>query len=184
MEHFNDLGGLIHACPVPEPILGLVEPALITHWLMGLPRRHRPAAPASLTGLPQVCLGSGGQPAGEASCRRSQPRGLRGKAGEGKASFLPHRHLILQPWVRGAGGSAGQAEGTRTGQPDPVSPVPLVPSGPSTSTTSTASILVRRRRNSPDRCFTRAVSTNGWPKARPAAGCKPPARAGGTCHLC
>lgn len=38
--HLNYLGGLIHACPVPAPILGLVEPALMARWLMGLPIRQ------------------------------------------------------------------------------------------------------------------------------------------------
>lgn len=153
-------------------------------WLRGLPTRHRPAAPPSLTGLPQACLGSQRGAAGEAGCRRSQPRGLRGKAGEGKASFLPHGISSSSPGSEGARGAAGLAEGTRTGQPGPVSPLPMVPSGHLHQRYIHPQHFGGGRHNSPVRCFTRAVSTNGWPKARQAAGCKPPARAGGTCHLC
>ena len=63
------------------------------------------------------------------SCRRSQPKGLKGKAGEGRASFLPHGRLILQPWIRGTRRAAGLAGGAMTGQPGLVFPLPMVPAG-------------------------------------------------------
>lgn len=112
-------------------------------WLRGLPTRHRPAAPPSLTGLPQACLGSQRGAAGEAGCRRSQPRGLRGKAGEGKPSFLPHGHLILQPWIRGCTGGLqdwlrGQGQGSLVLCPH----YPWYHLDTSTSATSTHSTLV------------------------------------------
>lgn len=40
----------------------------------------------------------------QASCRRTQPKSLKGKVEGGRASFLPHGHLILQPWIRGTRG--------------------------------------------------------------------------------
>lgn len=168
------LFGRSHLC-LPcscKNILGLVEPALITRWLMVLPTRHRPAAPPFLADLPQACLGSGRGAAGEASCRRSQPRGLRGKAGVSKASFLPQR---CKGGCRTDGGDKDRAAWscvpTTRGAiwTPPRAPQPL-----------TASWWGETQLQG----FTRAVSTSGWPKARQAAGCRAPAGTGGTCHLC
>lgn len=44
------------------------------------------------------------------SYRRSQPKCPKGKAGEGRTSFLPHGHLILPPWIRGARGAAREGK--------------------------------------------------------------------------
>lgn len=50
-KELNNLGGLIHACPVLVAFLGLVQPALSTCWLVGLPTIHRPAAPRACPSL-------------------------------------------------------------------------------------------------------------------------------------
>lgn len=100
----------------------------------GFARSTQASSSSTPSSLPQACLSSGrgscamGQAwsavSSQPSSRRSQSKdlkglghhvqpgqlqenptkGLKGKAEGGRASFLPHGHLILQPWISGTRG--------------------------------------------------------------------------------
>lgn len=108
------------------------------------------------------------------SCRRSQPKCPKGKAGEGRTFFLPHGHLILQPWIRGTREAAGLPGRARTGQTGLAFPLPMVPAGHLHKHYVHLQHFGCRRHNTPDHCFTRAVSVCVWPRGRQVPGCKPP----------
>lgn len=151
---------------------------------MVLPTIHRPAALPAPVGLPQASLGSGrggcvmgqawGTVSSQASCRRSQPKCLKGKAGED----LP---ILPAPWAshppaldqRHEGGRR-PGWGPRTRQPGLVFLLPTVPAGHLPEHYVHLQHFGGGRHNTPDQSFTRAVGANVWARGRQVLGCKPP----------
>lgn len=117
MDHFDDLGGLIRACPVPAPILGLVEPALITRWVCQQDTDQQFLH--SWQTCPRLAWAQGEGLQEKPAAGGASPGGSEARQERARHPSFP----------RGTRGAAGLAEGTSTGQPGPVSPLPLVPSG-------------------------------------------------------